>query len=76
MTDSEIDDVILTVVETRWHKVARIIIDAAKRLGSRLPGGDEGHEMIGRRIGVLVDDGRLVAQGDVEKWRHSEVRLP
>jgi hypothetical protein len=32
--------------------------------------------LIARRIEALVRDGRLVAQGDITNWRHSEVRLP
>jgi hypothetical protein len=76
MTDSEIDEAILAVAQPRWLKVARVIIDAADRLGSGLPEGDAGHDLVGRRIGVLVGEGRLLAQGDINKWRHSEVRLP
>ena len=28
------------------------------------------------RIEALVREGRLIAQGDITKWRYSEVRLP
>ena len=76
MTDSEIDDAILAVAEPRWRKVARIIIDAADRLGSGLPNGEAGYVLVSRRIGVLVSKRRLVAYGDINKWLHSEVRLP
>lgn len=76
MIDSEIDDAILAVVEVQWLKVAMIIARTAKRLRGHLPDGDERYELVGRRIGSLVSDGRLVAQGDIKKWRYSEVRLP
>jgi hypothetical protein len=31
--------------------------------------------VIGVRIGLLSETGRLESQGDVRKWRFSEVRL-
>jgi hypothetical protein len=76
MTDSDIDAAILAVTKPRWLKVARIVIDAEKRLGTFLQDGDESAKRVAKRIELLVDDGRLIAQGDVTKWRHSEVRLP
>jgi len=76
MTHSQIDEAVLAVADEHWHKVAMMIIRAAERLGSQLPEGDAGHDLIAQRIKALVEDGRLVAQGDVSRWRHSEVRLP
>jgi hypothetical protein len=35
-----------------------------------------GHDLIAQRIVALVEDGRLIAQGDISRWRQSEVRLP
>jgi hypothetical protein len=32
--------------------------------------------MIAARIAALVAAGRLASQGDISRWRHSEVRLP
>jgi hypothetical protein len=43
-------------------------------LGNNLPEGETGLDLIAKRIEVLVQDGRLLAQGDIKKWRHSEVR--
>jgi hypothetical protein len=40
------------------------------------PGTDADCEDIAERICALVEAGRLEAQGDLSKWRHSEVRLP
>jgi hypothetical protein len=76
MTPTQIDDAVFAVSQPSWRKVAMIIITAAERLGQELPEGDSGHQMIARRIEVLVRDGRLAAQGDISRWRHSEVRLP
>jgi hypothetical protein len=74
MSDSDIDAAILAVVETSWRKVAMIISRSADRLGRDLPEGDDGYQLIAKRIQALVSDGRLTAQGDVTRWRHSEVR--
>jgi hypothetical protein len=75
MTTSDIDRAVLSVVRPGWRKVAMVLAQAADRLGSELPEGDAGFEMIGRRVEVLVRSGGLVAQGDVSDYRHSEVRL-
>jgi len=76
MTLSQIDEAVLAVADEHWHKVAMMIVRAAERLDSQLPQGDAGHDLIAQRIAALVEDGRLVAQGDISRWRHSEVRLP
>jgi len=75
-SSSDIDAAILAVAQTSWDKVAMIIAQAAKKLHGDLPNGDEPYEIIGRRIEVLVRDGRLIAQGDISRWRQSEIRLP
>jgi hypothetical protein len=75
MTDSEIDDAVFAVADESWRKVAMIIIKAADRLGGDLPRGDDGHHLVALHVEALVRGGRLVAQGDIKKWRHSEVRL-
>jgi hypothetical protein len=53
--------------------MARIIWDAVKR-GEELALGVT-DEMFAARIQTLVEAGRLESQGDLRKWRHSEVRL-
>jgi hypothetical protein len=52
-----------------------VIVRAAERLGPDLPDGDAGYNLIGARIGALVATGRLASQGDISKWRQSEIRL-
>jgi hypothetical protein len=32
--------------------------------------------VLGTRIQVLADTGRIDSQGNLSMWRHSEVRLP
>ena len=75
-TSSDIDDAILAVSLPRWQKVAMIISKTSERLGSFDADGDEQHSSYAERIEILVQEGRLVAQGDITKWRFSEVRLP
>lgn len=76
MTESEIDDAVMASVGLRWNKVAMIVILAAEKLYGKSAVGDEACRPIGARIEVLVENGRLEAQGDVTRWRFSEIRLP
>lgn len=53
-----------------------VVFCAAKSLEKKLPQDSEGYDIVAKRLYGLVDSGRLVSQGDVTNWRHSEVRLP
>lgn len=75
MNTSQIDSVILSTVGEHWTKVAMVIVRVVDAMSRDLPTGDEGREVIARRIEALVHDGRLAAQGDIKNWRFSEVRL-
>jgi hypothetical protein len=75
MNTPQIDSVILSSVGENWTKVAMVIARAVEAMSRDLPLGDEGYELISRRIEALVHDGRLAAQGDTKNWRFSEVRL-
>ncbi|MCK1642418.1 hypothetical protein IVA95_33900 [Bradyrhizobium sp. 157] len=70
-SEAQVDQIIFSVIAPIWHKMARIIWDAVKR-GEELALGVT-HEMFAARIRVLVEAGRLEGQGDLRKWRHSEV---
>lgn len=76
LSDLRIDEVILSVTEGSWRKVASVILKVATAMGSELPEGDAGYNLVAGRIEILVRDGRLLAQGDIKKWRYSEVRRP
>lgn len=76
LSDLQIDEVILSVTETSWRKVAFVITKVADTMGSDLPEGDDAYNLIAKRIEMLVRGGCLLAQGDIKKWRHSEVRKP
>jgi hypothetical protein len=72
----QIDEVILSVTEASWRKVAFVITKVADTMRSDLPDGDAAYNLVAKRIEILVRGGRLLAQGDIKKWRHSEVRKP
>jgi hypothetical protein len=74
MTSSRIDEAILSTVGERWMKVARLIVEVAEVMGGSLAFQAERYEAISQRIEALVSDGRLAAQGNIKKWRFSEVR--
>jgi hypothetical protein len=76
LNNSQIDEAILSVTPTSWRKVAVVIGMTAKHLGDNLPKGDTGLDPVADRMEAVVYDGRLLAQGDLKKWRHSEVRKP
>jgi hypothetical protein len=75
-TSSQIDDAILAVALPHWRKVAMVIAKTSERLGSFSTDGDVQYHSYAERIEALVREGRLIAQGDITKWRYSEVRLP
>jgi hypothetical protein len=72
MNESQIDEAILLAVRPRWLKTARIISDVAKQLGLE---GEDNSNAIAEHIMLLVNDGRLEAQGLIKYWRNSEVRI-
>ena len=72
VSEAQVDQIILSVIAPQWHKMARIIWDAVKR--SEELALEVRDEAFAARIQVLVEAGRLESQGDLRKWRHSEVR--
>ncbi len=76
MNNVRIDQAILAAAKPTWLKVAMVIVTAAKAVGMDVPEEEEGYKVISSRIEALVHEGRLAAQGDLRRWRHSEVRLP
>lgn len=75
MTLALLDEVILSLCQSSWLKVARIIGDADR--DERLAGIDRDERMdaVADRIAALVDAGKLESNGDLDEWRLSEIRL-
>jgi Protein of unknown function len=66
-----LDMLILSSASERWQKVARIVALVSDRASDETK-----LDAIADRIQALVDDGKLQAEGDLSRWRYSEVRLP
>lgn len=71
MSPDEIDRVVLEHCRVQWLKVARVIGDTRQALSVPTE-----PEPIARRIEALVEAGKLESQGNLARWRFSEVRLP
>jgi hypothetical protein len=69
-----IDQAIVNAAQTRWLKVARVVVDAIMAAGFSMEEAQV--QLHVRRTIALVSAGRLDAQGDVHRPRFSEVRLP
>ena len=79
MDPAAVDQAILFVLAKyggHWKKVAFVILRVADSMGSDIPDGEHGYQLIAQRIEALVAQGQLVLQGDIKRWRHSEVRRP
>jgi hypothetical protein len=77
ITDTQIDEaVLLTLGKGHWKKVAFVIASTWKTLTGEVPSDDETCDRVARRVNALVHRGHLEAQGNIQNWRRSEVRLP
>jgi hypothetical protein len=74
MSARRIDEAILNAVGERWIKVAMVTARVVDAMGSDLPTGDEGCQLVSQHIEGLVHNGRLAAQGNIKNWRFSEIR--
>jgi len=75
MTSERLDELILSYTSPQWQKVAMVI--ARVSYDERFEPDESADKLthIANRIAGLIDEGRLVAQGDISNWRHSEIRL-
>ena len=86
MSPDLVDQTIMALCKPQFLKVARVIVDVATALKvpmvERLfidetlekPAGTE-VDFIADRIKVLVKAERLESAGNLDRWRHSEIRL-
>jgi hypothetical protein len=73
VSEADLDQIIFSVVSSRWRKTAMVIVKAYDRCKELALPVDP--ELLGIRIRALVEANRLDNKGDVRKWRFSEVRL-
>jgi Protein of unknown function len=70
----QLDQFILEAAKPKWLKVARIVADVLQRCQLEQLGTNE--NAVGVRIRYLAEQGNLDSQGNLEKWRYGEVKLP
>jgi hypothetical protein len=73
-SDQDIDALILSTAVRQWRKVAFII--GTVLMTYRKSAAETNEDIIADRVRALVDAGKLESQGNLNRWRHSEVRLP
>jgi hypothetical protein len=82
LSHQNLDALILSFAKVQWRKVAMIIgqvLDECRRRGVDLDKdgvADRVCDGVAERICALVENGQLGAQGNLSRWRHSEVKLP
>jgi hypothetical protein len=74
ISQERLDTLILSFARDEWRKVAMIISRVYFELEGK--GSEIDLQEVADRIVALVEAGKLEAQGDLCRWRHSEVRLP
>jgi hypothetical protein len=73
VTEFEVDKLIFAALKDNWRKVALIVGSVFQTCKTRsIPLSDE---VIAARIQELAEAGRIESQGNLTKWRYSEVRL-
>ena len=63
-----VDAAIFVALGTNRYKVARAIGDVAASTSAE-------HDHIANRISALVAQNKLESFGDIENWRHSEIKI-
>jgi hypothetical protein len=75
-SDPELDAALLASIGPRWTKVARVLACAAELPSLGFEAGEEDYDVLAVRLGELVASGAVLARGDLNHWRLSEVRRP
>ncbi len=73
MRRTEIDEAILSNVNATWEKVALVVVKVANESGISFADEEDDFEVVARHIELLVGEGRLLAQGNLNNWRSSEI---
>ena len=73
ISETDLDSTIFSALSLRWQKTAMVIGKALERCQTLGLAVDA--EVLGVRIQALAEADRLEGQGDLRKWRFSEVRL-
>jgi len=74
ISETDLDAAILSTVKADWRKVAFVVGTVLRTLFNR--GLQISDEIVAARIQELAKQGQIEGQGDLRKWRFSEVRHP
>jgi len=69
-----LDQALLNVVSPAWTKVAMVLARAAKEPKLDFDDRTDRFEVLAERVCALVEAGLLIARGNIQEWRFSEVR--
>jgi hypothetical protein len=73
VAEFDVDKLIFAELKENWRKVALIVGNVLQTCkASSMPLSDE---VIAARIQELAGNGQIESQGNLSKWRYSEVRL-
>ncbi|MVT71140.1 hypothetical protein GPL21_39540 [Bradyrhizobium pachyrhizi] len=73
VTEDQLDEVIFSLLKSRWRKVVAFVTDAEKRFKEL--GWTITYEATAARLQALSDLDRIESAGDLRYWGNSEVRL-
>jgi len=73
IAESDLDDVLFSVMQPQWRKTAMILVKADERCRER--SWPIGLAVLAARVQALAEAGRIDHQGELRYWRFSEVRL-
>ena len=73
VSETDLDSAIFSALSPRWQKTAMVIGKALKQCETLALPVDA--ELVGVRIRALAEAGRIEGEGDLRKWRYSELRL-
>lgn len=74
MRRQEIDAAILAHLNSSWTKVALVVVTVADESDVSFSENEDYFQVVAQHIEQLVNEGRLLAQGNLQDWRHSEIR--
>jgi hypothetical protein len=73
LSQSELDAIILSIVETNARKTANVIFDVSAQCDRR--SAPVSQDDIAKRIYALCKDGAIISEGVLQLWPYSTVRL-
>jgi hypothetical protein len=71
--ETDLDSAIFSALSSRWQKTAVVLTKVLQRC--KTLGLPVDLQVLGARIQALAEADRLEGEGDLRKWRYSELRL-